>query len=120
MKYLKQLLIITFIALIGETMNYLIPLPIPGSIYGLLLMFLALYFKIIRLDQVTATGKFLLEIMPIMFIVPAAKLVSSWDVVKGVLVQGTIISCVTTVAGMAIVGRITQAVIRSSKKKEEK
>ena len=118
MKYLKQLLIITFIAMIGETLNYFIPLPVPGSIYGLVLIFLALNFKIIRLDQVSTTGKYLLEIMPIMFVPPAAELVSSWDMVKGVLLQGTFITCLTTVAGMAVVGMVTQAVIRRDKRKE--
>jgi len=116
MKYLKQLLIICFIAMIGETMNYFIPLPVPGSIYGLVLIFLALNFKILRLEQVNDTGKFLLEIMPVMFIAPAAKLVSSWDAVKSVLVQGTLITCLTTVAGMVIVGKVTQAVIRRERK----
>ncbi|MDO4960335.1 MAG: CidA/LrgA family protein [Eubacteriales bacterium] len=116
MKYLKQLLIIVFIAYIGETLNYFIPLPIPGSIYGLMIMFLALNLGILKVEQVSGTARYLLEIMPVMFIAPAAKLVSSWDVVKNVLWQGTLISVVTTVAGMAIVGKVTQAVIRGGKK----
>ena len=119
MKYLKQLLIIVFIAMIGEMMNYFIPLPVPGSIYGLVLIFLALNFKILRPEQVNSCGKFLLEIMPVMFIAPAAKLVSSWEIVKSVLLPGTLITCLTTVAGMVIVGCVTQAVIRKSRRGEK-
>ncbi len=119
MKYLRQLLIITCIAFIGETLNHFIPLPIPGSIYGLLLMFLALYFKIIRIGHVNETARFLLEIMPVLFIPPAANLVSSWDAVKAVLVPGTFISCITTVIGMVVVGLVTQHVIRRDAGKKE-
>lgn len=119
MKYLQQLLIITFIAFIGETLNHFIPLPIPGSIYGLVLMFLALDFKIIHIDQVNVTGKFLLEIMPVLFIPPAANFVGSWDAAKAILVPGTLISCITTVIGMVVVGLVTQAVIRHEDKNKK-
>ena len=119
MKYLRQLLIITFIAFLGETLNHFIPLPVPGSIYGLVLMFLALDLKIIRVEHVSDTARFLLEIMPVLFIPPAANLIGSWDAVKAVLVPGTFISCVTTVIGMIAVGLVTQAVIRHDGKKKE-
>ena len=38
MRYLKQFTIILFVSFLGETLHYLIPLPVPASIYGLLLM----------------------------------------------------------------------------------
>ena len=47
MKYIKQFGIILVVSLLGEGLNYLIPLPIPASIYGLVLMLLALGLKII-------------------------------------------------------------------------
>ena len=40
MKYLKQLLLILLITLVGEILKYLIPLPIPASIYGMVILFL--------------------------------------------------------------------------------
>ena len=50
MKLLKQFLIILFVSFLGEILNYLIPLPIPASIYGILIMFLALELHIIPLS----------------------------------------------------------------------
>ena len=41
MKYLKQIGIILGITFIGEILNYLIPLPIPASIYGMAILFVA-------------------------------------------------------------------------------
>ena len=59
MKYVKQFAIIAFISLIGEGISHLVPLPIPASIYGVVLMFICLEFKIIPLNAVKETGMFL-------------------------------------------------------------
>ena len=71
MKYVKQFGIILLISFAGEALNYLLPLPVPASIYGLVLMFLCLQLRVFRLEDVRDTALFLIEIMPLMFI-PAA------------------------------------------------
>ena len=48
MKYLFQFTIIGVITAIGELLNLLLPLPVPASIYGLVLLFAALCLKIIN------------------------------------------------------------------------
>ena len=80
MKYLKQFGIILGLSLLGELLNYLIPLPVPASIYGLVLMFLCLHFKVIKLGDVKETAVFLIEIMPLMFIPAAVGLVNAWGI----------------------------------------
>ena len=42
MKFLKQFSIILFISFLGEILHTLIPLPVPASVYGLVLMLAAL------------------------------------------------------------------------------
>ena len=71
MKYIRQFLWILLFSFAGELLKYVIPLPVPASIYGLLLLLLALVTGILRLESVKETSKFLIEIMPLMFI-PAA------------------------------------------------
>ena len=63
MKYLKQFTIILFVSFLGELLHLVIPLPIPASVYGLVLMLLALCFGILHLEQVKAAADFLIEIM---------------------------------------------------------
>ena len=71
MKYLKQFGIILVLSFIGELLNHVLPLPVPSSIYGIILMFICLKTGLIPLEEVDETGRFLIEIMPLMFI-PAA------------------------------------------------
>lgn len=61
MKYLRQFGIILAVTCAGEIMKYFIPLPIPGSIYGLILMFVLLLAKVIKVEHVKETGEFLIE-----------------------------------------------------------
>ena len=42
MKYIKQFILILAISFVGELLKYLLPLPVPASIYGMVCMFLAL------------------------------------------------------------------------------
>ena len=49
MKYLSQFLIILGFTLVGEALQRIVPLPIPASVYGLTLLFTALWRKWFRL-----------------------------------------------------------------------
>ena len=42
MKYVRQFMIILLLSFLGELLKYMIPLSIPASIYGMILLFLAL------------------------------------------------------------------------------
>lgn len=112
MKFVKQFGIILVISLIGELLNYLIPLPIPASIYGLVLMLGCLQLHVIPLSEVKETSAFLIEIMPMMFIPAAVGLITSFDILKANLVAYLVITVVSTFLVMVVSGHVTQLVIR--------
>ena len=68
MKYLRQLLMILIFSFIGEVLHAVIPIQMPASIYGLVLLFIALMTGLVKLPQVHEAARFLIEIMPLMFI----------------------------------------------------
>lgn len=118
MKYLKQFLIILAISLLGEVLKELLPLPIPASIYGMVFLFILLLTGVIKLDQVKDAGKFLIEIMPVMFIPAGVGLMSSWNVLKPVLVPVSVITVITIFTVMGATGIVSQIVIRWDKSKK--
>ena len=115
MKFLKQFVIILCISFLGELFHCLIPLPVPASIYGILLMLLCLHYKLFRADEVRETGIFLIEIMPVMFIPAAVGLTEAWEIIKPSFLQYVIIILLSTVIVMGVSGLITQKVICSGK-----
>ncbi len=112
MKYIMQLMIILLISFVGELLYYLIPLPIPASIYGIIILFMLLEFKVIKLDQVKDTASFLIEIMPLMFVPAAVGLMDSYDILSKNLISYILVIVVSTLAVMVVSGRITQFFIR--------
>jgi holin-like protein len=118
MKLLYQFGMIMAVSFLGEVLHELIPLPVPASIYGLVLMLLALMGKVIKLEKVKAAGDFLLDIMPPMFIPAGVGLLTAWTDLKPVVVPVAVITVVTTVFVMGVTGRVSQEVIRRGKRKE--
>ena len=116
MKYVKQFVIIIAISFIGEFLKYLLPLPVPASIYGMVLMFVALLTGILKLDDVKDTAKFLIEIMPLMFIPAGVGLMVSWDTLRPLLIPIIIITVVTIITVMAVSGHTAQLVLRKKEK----
>lgn len=117
MKYLKQFLIIILVSCIGELLNFLIPLPIPASIYGLLIMLFLLTSKTLRLDAVKDAADFLIKIMPVMFIPAAVGLITYWEQLQPMLIPMCIIIVVSTILVILTTGKITDLILKA---KEEK
>ncbi|MBQ0052056.1 MAG: CidA/LrgA family protein [Treponema sp.] len=112
MAIVKQFFIILTVSLIGEAAGYFIPLPIPGSIYGLILMFFALHFKIFKVSSVKETGKFLIDTMPLMFVPPGVGILGCLDVLKAHWWQIVLIAFSSTLVVMAVSGLVTQLIMK--------
>lgn len=117
LKYVKQFLIILLISFIGEGLNFLIPAPVPASIYAMVILFVCLCTKIIKLEAVKDAGMFLIEIMPLMFIPAGVGLMKSWGVLKPLIIPVVVITVISLVAVMAVSGRISQRIIKAQEKK---
>lgn len=116
MKWMKQFGIILLISFVGEILEKWIPLPIPASIYGIILLFLCLKLNIIPHEAVHETGKFLIEIMPLMFIPAAVGPLETWDVIAPAWLEYVAVTVISTWVVMIVSGRVTQFVIRRKRK----
>ena len=112
MKYIKQIAIILSISFIGEILNHYLPLPIPASIYGIVILFVLLTAKIIKVEMIEDSANFLIEIMPIMFVPAAVGVMNSWNLISNSLVEYGLMIIITTFIVMIVTGTITQALIR--------
>ena len=112
MKYLSQFCIILGFTLTGEALQRLLPLPIPASVYGLVLLFLALCLKIVKVEHVKQMSSFLLTIMPILFVPPAVNLLESWGLLLPNLGYILLLVAVSTIVVFAVSGLVCQAVCK--------
>ena len=122
MRFIKQLLIILGVTFAGEALHFLLPLPVPASIYGLVLMLLCLCFKVFPLRAVEETGDFLIDLMAALFVPATVGVMAAWDVLQPVLLQVALITFLSLIVVMAVSGRVTQWALRREAKhhQEEK
>ncbi|MEG0292525.1 MAG: CidA/LrgA family protein [Anaerovoracaceae bacterium] len=117
MKIVKQFGIILAISFLAELIKSFVDLPIPASIYGLVIMLLALKFRVIKLGNVKDVGNFLIEIMPVMFIPAAVGLMASWSLIRHIWFPVIVVTLLTTIIVMVATGIVTQAILNVGKEK---
>ena len=118
MKYLMQFGIIIGLSLVGEVLNSVIPLPVPASVWGMVLLFVLLCLKVIKLDQVQDAADFLLSIMTVMFVPVGASLITSFADIKDEILGIFAIIIVSTVVCFLVAQKIIDK--SENKGKEEK
>ena len=114
--YLFQFARILAFCFLGEICHAVLPLPIPASIYGLLLLLAALRFGIVKLEQVKEVGLF-----PLLFVPAAAGVMELWAEMGEMLLPIVIAIIPVTVLVLVSAGRTTQALTsrRAAKKEAE-
>nr|WP_318712150.1 CidA/LrgA family protein [uncultured Treponema sp.] len=117
MNYVNQFCIILAFSFTGEVLNRLIPLPVPASIYGLVLLFLALEFKILRVEHIKEVSKFLLGIMSIFFVPSSVGFINALPLMKKYGIQFALIGIVSTFIVFGVTGRITQQLMKIRNRK---
>ena len=119
MKYLKEIAIIFGITRVGEVLNELIPLPVPAGVYGLFILLGLLCTKTVKLEDVTATGNLLLDLMPLMFIPAAVGLLEKYKELTSILIPFIVISAASTLIVMTITGKTTEFILHRQKKEDK-
>ena len=112
MKYLSQFLIILAFSLVGELLQALIPLPISASIYGFALMFIALCVGLVKPEKVSVAADWLISIMPLLFVAPAANILVHFDVIAPALASILAVIVVSTLVIFALAGTITKLLVK--------
>ena len=115
MQYIFQLLVILGASFLGEICNLLLPLPIPASVYGLVLLFAALMMGVIKLENVEKVATFLIATMSIYFIAPSVSLMTVIADYVDSLLGIVVICCVSTVLVMVVTGKVSQLLMSKSK-----
>lgn len=115
MKYMIQIGVISTIAFIAEILHFVIPFPIPASVYGMAILFFCLCFGLIKIEMVEDVADWILSIMPIFFIAPTVGLIEAFGDIKGQVIPLVLICFISTVIVTAVTGLIAQGIIRLRK-----
>ena len=116
MKYLKQFGIILLFTVLGEALHALLPLPVPAAIYGLVLLFLALLFRLIRPEAIREMSGFLVSLLPLLFVAPLVGLAASFDLIRGDILAILLIIVAGLVLTFGVSGAVVQGLLNRRQK----
>ncbi len=116
MKYLFQFGVIMIFVALGELLEYLIPLPVAGSIYGLILLFLALATGVVKLRWVADVADWFHGIMGLFFVAPAVAIINIWGDIADVWWRLVLLLVITYLVSMITTGVTAQALIKDRRK----
>ena len=119
MRYLQQAVIIAGITFVAEIIKYFVPLPVPASIYGLILLFILLKSGVLKLGQIEDVGGLLLELMPLLLVPASVSFLTVLDTIQGMLLPVLIMGFVGTTVVMIVTGLISQRIIQRDRKEKK-
>ena len=114
---LREFMLIFAINYVGMLLSKILHLPLPGTIVSLLLLFLMLQFKVLKLEKIENAANFLLLNMTLFFMPPTVKIIDSYDLLEKDLVKIIIIIVISTFLTMGITGKVVQMMIDYREKK---
>lgn len=118
MKYIHQFFIIMLISFIGELLSYLLPLPVPASVYGLVILLMCLFTGIVRLKDIEDVADWLILIMPVLFVPAAVSLMNVGQQLFNDLLIICIVLVISTIVVMVTTGKVAQYMIERKERKE--
>ena len=108
MKIYLQLLIRYCFSFIGNVISNVFRLPVPGSILGMILLFLALQFKLLEFRHVDEAGSFLINNMTILFLPAGVGIMAKWNLISHFWAQILLIVVGALVINMLILGKLVE------------
>lgn len=119
MKYIHQFLIILTISFIGELLTLILPLPIPASVYGLIIMLICLFTGLIKLKQIEEVADWLILIMPVLFVPSAVSLINVGEALMKDILVISIVTLISTIIVMVVTGKVAQLIIERKEKNKD-
>ncbi|GGF18748.1 putative integral membrane protein YxzK [Halobacillus andaensis] len=119
-KTIIQIAVLYGIYFLGESIQSLLQIPIPGSIIGLLLLFTALAFHIVPVEWIEDGARLILTYLPLFFIPATVGVINYPDFLSWTGLLLVIIVIISTLATMAAAGWVSQFFQLRQSRKEAK
>lgn len=120
LKILKQVAVIFGVCLLGQAISEVIPIPFPGSVISMVIMFILFLVNWLKPKKLKEVNGFLLENMAFFFIPSGVGIITQFDVIKNSVLQIFIICVVSTVVTFAATAYTVKLVMNIQNKLRSK
>ncbi|MCI6151824.1 CidA/LrgA family protein [Fusobacterium perfoetens] len=107
-----QLLILLLINFLGILIQKIFNLPLPGTIIGMIILFILLYKKILNEENIGNICDNLIKVMVLLFLPAVVNLMEHYHYLKADIIKIIILLVITTAITMGITGKTVEFLIK--------
>ena len=111
MKIMLQIGLLFGICLVGESISVFLPIPFPGAVISMIILFLLLFFRVIQVDHIRQKADFLLKNMAFFLIPAGVGILSVIDTLRNNILPLICIVILTTILTFGATAWTVQLVI---------
>ncbi|PSB71976.1 antiholin-like murein hydrolase modulator LrgA [Bacillus pumilus] len=117
--FLSQAFIFATVMFVSNLISMYLPIPMPASVIGLVLLFVLLTTKIVKLEQVEQLGTSLTGLISFLFVPSGISVIQSLGVMQEVGVQVIGVIIIATIMLLAATGLFSQLLMQLSEKPQK-
>ncbi|WOQ71172.1 antiholin-like murein hydrolase modulator LrgA [Bacillus stratosphericus] len=118
--FLSQAFIFATVMFVSNLISMYLPIPMPASVIGLVLLFILLTTKIVRLEQVEQLGSSLTGLISFLFVPSGISVIQSLGVMQEVGVQVVGVIIIATIMLLAATGLFSQLLMQLSERPQQR
>lgn len=111
MKMMYQIGLLFGVCLLGQAISAFLPISFPGSVLSMIILFILLFFRVIKVDHIRQKADFLLKNMSFFFIPAGIGILSSFDLIRSSILPLITVIIVTTILTFGATALTVQGVI---------
>ena len=120
MEIIVQIGIVFGVCLVGQFISCCLPVAVPASVIGMLLLLLLLCFRILKPHHIEKKSNFLLSNMAFFFIPAGVGIMDNYSYVKGNILPLLLVCLITTVLTFGVTAATVTTVIKLQDRMREK
>lgn len=112
LKSLVQIGVVFLICIMGELISKLLPFAFPGSVIAMLVLFVLLFFGILKTEHIKDKTDFMLNNMAFFFIPSSVGIINYYSNIKSVIIPFVFICIITTLITFLATAYTVKAVMK--------
>ncbi|MEK5498230.1 antiholin-like murein hydrolase modulator LrgA [Bacillus sp. FSL M8-0077] len=118
--FLSQAFIFATVMFVSNLISMYLPIPMPASVIGLVLLFILLTTKIVKLEHVEQLGSSLTGLISFLFVPSGISVIQSLGVMQEVGVQVVGVIIIATIMLLAATGLFSQLLMQLSERPQQR
>lgn len=119
MSTLSQVGILMLTLLIGTLLKMVIPIPVPATVYGMIILFILLRSKLVKVEKVEPVSNVLLANLAFLFVPAGVGMINEFKTLEGHLLAVIGILFVSNFLTLFVTGHVVQLIQKRGKKDDK-